>query len=64
MTTCDYEGCSEPIRDEDKDLSEGAKKYCQRHGAEIDAILKSGSPSEIMKWWLESMTLRGKEVHK
>lgn len=60
MTTCDYEGCDKPIRDEDKDLRAGAKKYCREHGEEIDNILRDGSPAEIMRWWIRSIRITDK----
>lgn len=53
--TCDYSGCDEQIRDEDLLFSPTAKKYCARHGKEIDDALNGGDPAKIMRWWVKSM---------
>lgn len=56
---CDFAGCSEPMRPEDAELGSDAKKYCVKHGAEIDALLgngmeTSGEIGALLKWWANS----------
>lgn len=56
---CDYDGCGEPIRNEDRNLGFDAKKYCVRHGDEIDAIIRSGDAAAMLRWWVKSLSATG-----
>ncbi len=51
---CDFSGCKDPVREEDRTMSEGAKKYCEIHGAEIDELLMGGEPAKVVAWWVKS----------
>lgn len=52
---CDYDGCNNPVREQDKTLKPETKKYCDTHGAEVDAIIKNGKAVDIFKWWVKSL---------
>lgn len=51
---CNYAGCKEPVREEDRTLGRASKKYCEEHGREIDDLLESGDAGKIMQWWVKS----------
>lgn len=49
---CDYFECAESLRIEDVDID--GRKYCEQHGAELDAILFDAPVSELLNWWVMS----------
>lgn len=54
---CDFHGCSEPMRPEDAELGDDARKYCVKHGAEIDDLLSGlhgGNVGDLLRWWARS----------
>ncbi len=56
---CDFHGCSEPMRPEDAELGDDARKYFVKHGAEIDTLLgngmeTSGDIGAVLRWWASS----------
>ena len=53
--TCDHVGCSEIVRESDRELKPETKKYCDMHGREIDAIIQDGSAADIMRWYVRSL---------
>jgi hypothetical protein len=50
---CDYEGCNEPVCEEDMKLQAGMQ-FCQKHSDELEAFVIVADAKGILKFWIQS----------
>ena len=54
LPQCDWFDCSEPVCDEDMELTPPSKRYCQRHSDELKGYIETEDVSKIMSFWARS----------
>lgn len=52
---CDYYDCSKLVREEDMEFTPPTKRYCQKHGAELDSVFDEDDMGKVLGWWVKSM---------
>lgn len=51
MKHCDYYGCDEPLA---SDQPETGMKFCVKHDAEFECVIKKENALALLKFWIEA----------